>query len=447
MSLKQICIAFLLSSQLVFCSPSSSEEEPQNRFRNDLWPGVVSQEKAAKLKVAIQKLQVNMNARDRNTVDTSVEELQGILGKYVGVPEKRPVYPYPPDTSIPDISTVEKQWLDYLESLKNTEPWRLASPADAEYQSGPRLRKSYRLAIAMLRTHFSIDDSDVLLDSAFHGLSYIQQSQTSSGVFGFPYDPQGSGLRRSAAKIVDKGLHQSIALKELVENGWIIDDLGDGGLQFDNGVCGNGLAYAYILTDDNDFRDAARLAGDWATKEPIVTNWNYNSFSGALLSRLYRITGESKYLDEARVRFYIGVLPGQMSDGRWVDPHNARIQYHSILLRALCDFYTALTINDPSEAEDIKQSIVLGLDNLAMQINSNGASNLHELLSLDVLCIGSALFGGRENWTQAINISVNAAIHFNNRTTKQYLPESIATYLLVIRDQDALALEFNGIKK
>lgn len=53
-------------------------------------------------------------------------------------------------------------------------------------------------------------------------------AQCSTGVFGYPYDPAGGGLKATAARIVEKARAQG---RNIVENGWTIDEGGEGGLR------------------------------------------------------------------------------------------------------------------------------------------------------------------------------------------------------------------------
>ncbi len=99
----------------------------------------------------------------------------------------------------------------------------------------------------------------------------------------------------------------------------------DGGLQFDNAECGVALLELYELTKEPKYLDAAKKAADWALARPLVSNWNYNSFSAYLLVRTYRVTGDKKV---SRCGDEEGVArrdPGQLTEGkyagRWHDPH------------------------------------------------------------------------------------------------------------------------------
>lgn len=89
-------------------------------------------------------------------------------------------------------------------------------------------------------------------------------------------------------------------LKSVTKNGWINNDLGDGSLSFDDGLYGVEMLKLYNQTRQQKYLDSALKSADWALKEPIVPNWNFNSFSVLLLSAAFEITGDKKYLDWLR---------------------------------------------------------------------------------------------------------------------------------------------------
>jgi hypothetical protein len=158
----------------------------------------------------------------------------------------------------------------------------------------------------------------------------------------------------------------------------VVEDLGDGGLQFDNGECGIALLGLYECTKEPRYLESARWAADWALKRPLAANWNYNSFSVALLARIFQVTGERRYLAAAAQKAMLGVIPGQLRDGpmagRWVDPHNAKPAYHYIMLRALADLAVALPKDDPARME-VMSALRLGLQARNSDYLEKGAPN------------------------------------------------------------------------
>jgi hypothetical protein len=135
---------------------------------------------------------------------------------------------------------------------------------------------------------------------------------------------------------------QVAARPDAVKDGWVVQADPDGGTQFDTGVCGVALLTAGAACQRADWTQAGRRAADWALAQHCVLNFNYNSFSVGLLAHAFQATGEARYLEGAIRKAAIGVLPGQASNGRWLDPHNARTVYHLIILRALHDLWAAL---------------------------------------------------------------------------------------------------------
>jgi len=432
-----IVLAFTL---LLYAGAPAAAELLGSGFDPETWPGLMP-DFEEKLDPIAGELLDAMRAGDDAGIEAAKRELVKKMGKYAGVPEIIPEYGSPIDTSLPDLAKVEKLWHESFKRMQGRNGWEVADPPKAEIQTGPRLRVSFRNARAYLHSYNAgLERSDEYLKYAVEGFNYITSTQASTGVFGYPYDPNTKNrLKQAAARVVEEGRARGLTM---VENGWVIDDLESGGLQFDNGVCGAGLLYAYAITGDARYLDSARRAAEWAIDRPLVNNWNYNCFSGWVLARLYRVTDEQRYLDAATVKFKYGVLPGQMENGRWFDQHNARIQYHSVMLRSLVDFYLALVAAGDPYAGEVKDHVIRGLDNLAEQITTYGASNVHELLSLDALCMGLMTFGYHENWERAANVNVNFLCdHFLPRLEEGGYPmtETVAQYLLHRRVKDGEA--------
>ena len=212
------------------------------------------------------------------------------------------------------------------------------------------------------------------LDGADHSLALAKdaaefllwtQAQAGAGLFPFPAARSSSADR--AMQVGADFLAQAERagrLDQVVKNGWAVEDLGDGGLQFDNGECGVAMFEYYVLTADPRALASARRSADWAARQPLVPNWNYNSFSVWLLAKAHAVTGDAAYLAAAKKKALLGVIPGQLTAGpragRWADPHNARPAYHYIMLRALAQLVAALPANDP-DREAIRRSLARGL--------------------------------------------------------------------------------------
>jgi hypothetical protein len=177
------------------------------------------------------------------------------------------------------------------------------------------------------------------------------QRQGGAGVFPFPHYVGGRGRAFESATRLYQRAEKDGTLDKLLRNGWAIDDMGDGGLQFDNGLCGVAILELYQATREPRYLQAVEAAADWAVRQPPVPNWNYNAFSVYLLAKAARAAGQPRYLESAKLKARLGVYPGQLTDGprggRWADPHNARPAYHYILVRGIAALAAALDANDP----------------------------------------------------------------------------------------------------
>ncbi len=114
-----------------------------------------------------------------------------------------------------------------------------------------------------------------------------------------------------------------------------------------------------------------------------MTNWNYNSFSVYLLANAYRVTHEAKYLEAAKEKARLGVLPGQLQEGqykgRWADQHNARPAYHYIMIRGLTSLWAVLPADD-AELEPIASTIRTAMQTRNAEFVSQGVMNVDSAL-------------------------------------------------------------------
>lgn len=222
------------------------------------------------------------------------------------------------------------------------------------------------------------------------------QMQAGTGVFPFP---AVRGVTRDKAFVAaDQFLakaERAGKLDQVVHHGWTVDDLGDGGLQFDNSEAGIAMFELYELTKDESYLTSGRKAADWAEARPLARNWNYNSFSVYLLAEAFRVTGERRYLDTAIRKALLGVIPGQLTDGphagRWIDPHNARPTYHYIMMRALAQLVSVIPKDHPARAE-ILPALMLGLKTRNAEILGPGAANKDK--AMEALLLVNRVFAG-----------------------------------------------------
>ena len=359
------------------------------------------------MEALVGQLRKALIAEDATRIATTVTAMRRELGPDESMPEVKIDYVGPPDVTTRPTDEFLKLWLDDCRRRAGREPWDIAAAALRAGRAPIRLRDSQRMVDAYLATARLLgpEAGAPFRERALAGARFVRSCQSKSGVFGYPYDPSRTDrLGQQAKKIVDRGQREG---RTMVAGVWIIDDLDSGDLQFDNGVCGTLMLEAHALTGEAAFLDSAVRAADWALQRPLVPNWNYNAISARLLARAYLVTKEKRFLEAARRKFELGVLPGQTVTGRWFDPHNARTQYHAILSTALVDYVELLVaIEDPARPS-ARQAAARALDNLAAQTVTFGASNAPEMLSLEAFHRGTTVLGRHADWDRAVSVTLN----------------------------------------
>ena len=221
---------------------------------------------------------------------------------------------------------------------------------------------------------------DRLLASARSGADFLLAAQRQAGEDCFPFPASGAmgGKLGGMAELALDRAKAAGRAGSIVTNGWFVSDEGRGDLKFDNGVAGVAVLRFYEATKEAKYLEASIAAGRWAMRQTVVPNWNYNSFSVWLLAELHRVTGEAAFLEAAKREARLGILPGQLvvgpHVGRWVDPHNARLVYHMIILRGLGALASQLREGDPDLAV-IGRSLGLGLRALASESDDRRIPN------------------------------------------------------------------------
>ena len=258
-----------------------------------------------------------------------------------------------------------------------------------------------------------LDGAEKALEFAKDAADFLiwAQEQAGAGCYPFPGATRTSESRamQVATRFLERAGKEG-KLAQTVRNGWIYEDHGDGGLQFDNGECGVALFELYELTNDHRYLESARKAADWAIARPLCTNWNYNGFSVHLLAKAYAVTKQAKYRDAALEKALLGVIPGQLADGpragRWIDPHNARPAYHYIMMSALAQLAAVLPADHPERAM-VMRSLALGLKTRNAEMVTRGVMNkdkaMESLILVHSLFADQPAFLTDTDSTQALN--------------------------------------------
>ena len=314
-----------------------------------------------------------------DAVRQRVAEYTSKLGDKAGLPEEPDKFtPIPKDGRWLTAAEARAAFIPAQPILEKLRWWKIGlDPAKLEHA----LREPAAVASGCVHAVFAgLDGAAKSLELAREAGDFLlwAQEQAGSGVFPFPTATSSNSRPFLAAKKIRERAEREGRTEGMVRNGWAIDDLSDGGLQFDNGEAGTAVLELYEATGDAKYLAAARRSADWAMARPIAPNWNYNSFSVHLLARTYEVTGEAKYLEAAKRKALLGVIPGQLTSGpragRWVDQHNAKPAYHYIMMRGLAALAGVLPAEDPARA-DVMRCLALGLRARNQDFLGPGAAN------------------------------------------------------------------------
>ena len=387
----------LLIQVIVFMALSGFQLASADEVR----PGVKPPDEIVRqVRPALERGRLALAARDAEATRKAVKEAVDILGPWAGNPETATRYFPPIDQSSFPVATVRERWIKEIDRGKRGLPW-LKNPTGDPNRMQAGLREAAWPLDALARTAMLFPEHrEELTAIVRQGADWLVGRQHSSGVFPFPVGP-GLNPREKVGHIVARAMKEH---PEIVVDGWISDDAADGGLQFDNGLCGRALVSAWELTHDKKYLEAARKSGDWAMSRPLVSNWNYNAFSVGLLARLATATREGKYLDAAVEKAQIGVLPGQMATGRWFDAHNACAVYHNILMRELLELLHALPEDHPFRPT-VSDAVTRGLNQAATETLASGYTGTWT----DNFARGLQWIGENREWRSALNVNLNAS--------------------------------------
>jgi hypothetical protein len=355
---------------------------------------------AAKVRPALEDCRRALAAQDAAAVRAAVAKAITVLGPWAGNPETDTRYFPPVDATPFSEEKLRAWWMKEIARGRRKLPWR-KNPAGDPRQMQAGLREAAYPLDALARTARLFPEDRVELTKEVRaGADWLLKLQHASGVFPCPIGP-GLNPQDKVGHIIARAIKQH---PDMVVNDWISDDRDDGGLQFDNGLCGRALISAWELTQDVRYLDAARKAGDWAITRPLVLNWNYNAFSVGLLARLFSATGDAKYLAAAVRKMDIGVLPGQIPSGRWFDAHNACAVYHDILMRDLIELHRVIPANHDFSPV-LLDAITRGLDQAAKETLSKGYTGTWT----GVFALGLQWVGENKTWRDALNVNLNAS--------------------------------------
>lgn len=138
-----------------------------------------------------------------------------------------------------------------------------------------------------------------------------------------------------------------------------------------------GLAWLALwqVTDDARLLSAARSLGDHLLRYQIAGSINHAAIPAQLLARLYRITGDEKYLRRAVQRIVWAVLPYQLPYGGWPAGHESWTWYHAITMKSVVETYLAapFTLKYVSQKDRMARSIYRALNRFVASQRPDGS--------------------------------------------------------------------------
>jgi hypothetical protein len=345
-----------------------------------------------------------LKAEDPAAIHTTVAAAVHFLGDRAGEPEVADRYtPAPADARWLMPAEAQSGFVPHFERLEKLVWWRVG--LDPTRLTQPLRAPASILAGGVTAARAQLDGAERSLALAKDAAVFLQWAQTQAGAGLFPFPAARASSSDRAMQVGADFLtraERAGQLDRVVKNGWAVDDLGDGGLQFDNAECGVAMFDYHEFTKNPDALASARRAADWAARQPLVTNWNYNSFSVWLLAKAHAVTGDAAYLAAAKKKALLGMILGQLTtgprSGRWADPHNARPAYHYIMLRALAQLVAVLPANDPDRPA-IMRSLQLGLVTRNAEFSSLGIMNRE--VAMETLLFVHQVFAGEPGFLAA----------------------------------------------
>lgn len=349
-------------------------------------------EKALKSAMAAEKL---------SEVISTVAAIQSALGPRAGVPEVRESYlKVPSNAAILTPKEAYHGFEKYLRQLPNMSWWQVGN--SPRYMPGPLREPASLIAGGVAAARAKLSGHPSALSQAKDAADFLIWAQERAGHSLYPFPASVAATNKRAMLVMQKVLKridQTGHRDRMIQNDWFFQDMGDGGLQFDNGECGAAMLDLYLLTREPRYLHSALKAAEWALAEPLCTNWNYNSFSVFFLAKIFSVTQDSRFLEAAVHKTMLGVIPGQLREGhftgRWVDPHNARSAYHYIMMRALAQLVGVLPAGHPQRPE-VLAALARGLKSRNQEIIERGVMNKDK--AMEALLLARQAFIAEPEW-------------------------------------------------
>jgi hypothetical protein len=275
------------------------------------------------------------------------------------------------------------------DSLVYVELWKVAKGmAPQSYQPHSIfLRASAEIAVGLLK--IADKETDLIRKALYQSwanraLDSLATMQLPNGAFPFPdVRPYGDPV---FSPIIQNYLNSLEADSSVVlVDGWIIDDSNTGEFKFDAGVIGNAYYEAYVYTGNIQYKNIALSVANYMMPLKMNVNYNYNTFVSLALTRGYQLSNDTNYLNRAIINLRYGLKSGQLTNGRWVDGHNANSRYHNLIIYNIVLTINLIPSTSPYKA-DLDTMTIRAIQNLLNYSNSCGsATGFRWLISAYIL--------------------------------------------------------------
>lgn len=370
----QPCWIAMAAASAVICAPPSDAQ--------DCMPT------GSRLEV---ELAAALNARDLDKAGSLIAEARPSARAPLPETPERYQALTPPRHSAPPVGRAASAFVEQVEGLSwwTREPPPMPSDIPAPLRAPAQ---AIRGLLAVAANYPEQEQRATLM--AIGAGDYLIQASNDAHFDGapFPYWRGKPGRLGELSERMALRLERCGQLEQAVRGGWFVVETTPWEYFFDTGLVGEAYVALYEKTLEPRFLSAALTAANWADRQPISINWNYNAFLAGFFAELYRVSGDKRWLDSAVDRIRFGVLPGMIMDGEdaghWVDPHNERIAYRAIMARALVQVSSALALASqddgrPSHASDIEQAAQTAIAALERQMSrANGVTSVSAMADL-----------------------------------------------------------------
>lgn len=185
------------------------------------------------------------------------------------------------------------------------------------------------------------------------------QSQSRTGVFGFPADVKNPEFGSLIKRIVKD-------CPECIKQSWVVTLPGENiaELYYDHGYALTSMARAYLGSKDENLLPSIKKAADWALDKPLSKNVNYLSALSKGLSYAYAATDDSRYLERAVYLHKTGIIPFlSPTEGKALDAHNQQLEYHGFIVSGLIALKNVLPMKHAFQPT-LDQYLSLSIDHM-----------------------------------------------------------------------------------